>query len=267
MVACEPLATVPDLPYTPPILVPDCVPVDDGVIEPAEMPFVTGAVARVRVGKDIPVEVNGAADPDNPGRRIWDFSRPEPQEEPLGTLVVEPATGHWFDDTFSDVDVVGPLSPGNALLAPLRLTDAGVALLGTASAVEDPPSGQTLIAYDAPILLYPLPLDESTAVTTESDAINARVFGLPFAMHDTYTVEVTGRGRVILPDLILDDTLRVTLRLVRVPIAGFATQQVTHVWLTPCLGEVLRIISPAVPATEILNDAFPMAHEVWRMSL
>jgi hypothetical protein len=71
---------------------------------------------------------------------------------------------------------------------------------------------------------------------------------------------------VILPDLVLDNTLQVTVRLRRTLVAG-DVQQVSHHFVHECLGEVARFVSPAVPLAEPLDDDFAVAREVWRLSL
>jgi hypothetical protein len=262
--ACEP-APAPDEELYVPAAIPGCVANADGRIEKSELPFVVGATARVRVGQNIDVDVNGK--PGQGSARVWDLSRPDPDDEPTGLLTLEGMDGQWFADSFPDADVAGPLQPGNGILGPLRFDSDGVKLLGSVSNDENPPEGQTLLAYDDPVTLYPFPFELGASARTETQATNATILGVPFAVADTYDVKVTGHGKVVLPDLILDDALRVTVRLERVPVAGFAVQQVTHVFVNECVGEVARIVSPFVPLDEELPDDFPVAAEVWRLSL
>ena len=114
--------------------------------------------------------------------------------------------------------------------------------------------------------MYPFPLALGTHAETVTLALDALIGGIPLAIEDTYTVDVTAHGEVRLPDLILSDALRVTIRLQRVPVAGFAVQQVTHVFVNECLGEVARFVSPFVLLTDDLPDDFDTAAEVWRLS-
>jgi hypothetical protein len=44
-------------------------------------------------------------------------------------------------------------------------------------------------------------------------------------------------------------------------------QQVSHLFVHECLGEVARFASEAVPLGETLDDDFAVAAEVWRLSL
>jgi hypothetical protein len=71
---------------------------------------------------------------------------------------------------------------------------------------------------------------------------------------------------VILPDLILDNTLMVTVRFKRTLLAG-DVQQISHHLGHECLCEVARFTSEAVPLDEELDDNFAVASEVWRLSL
>lgn len=261
---CEP-APAPDEPLYTPVALPGCTANQDGRIDAHELPFVVGATARVRVGTNVDVDVAGESGRD--GARVWDLSRPAADDEPVGLLTLESMDDKWFADSFPDADVAGPLLPGNSLYGPLALDADGVKLLGSASAEENPAEGKTLLIYDEPVVLYPLPLKPGIDVTTATEATRATVLGVPFAVADTYRVTATAHGQVLLPDLILDDAVRVTLRLERVPLAGVATQQVTHVFVNECLGEVARLVSPMVPLTEDLPDDFAVAAEVWRLSL
>ena len=261
---CMP-APAPDEPLYRPVALPACAANVDGRIDADELPFVVGATARVRVGLDREVDVAGA-----PGRgsaRVWDLSRPDPDDEPVGLLTLEGMDGQWFADRFPGADVAGPLEPGNGLLGPLTLDDDGVRLLGSASAEESPEGGRTLLVYDTPVTLYPLPLELGVEADTIARAIGGELMGVPVAFEDTTEVSVSAHGQVLLPELTLEDALRVTVRLSRVPVAGIAVQQVTHIFVNECVGEVARMVSPVVPLTDELPDDFPVAASVWRLAL
>jgi hypothetical protein len=266
---CEPNPTpVDDDAFLPVIEVPDCRPNNDGVIEAAELPVVVGAVARVRVGQGIEVDIDGdtVTDENGDSRIVWDLTRPEPQGEPVGTLQVEPMDGLYFEDLFPAADVAAPLVPGGSQLGPLVVDDDAWRLLGAMSALEDPPEGQTRVVYDVPTVLYPFPLRLGSRVTSTSRAQNALLLGIPTAFDDTTEVEVVRQGTVILPDLTLDNTLQVRVRFRRVLLAG-DVQQVSYIFVHECLGEVARFVSEAVPLDENLPDNFAVAKEVWRLAL
>jgi hypothetical protein len=265
-VACAPLPLDDDEAdaFVPPASVPACRGDNDGVIRADELPIVTGVVARVRVGTDVDVDVAGVVDDD--GVTVWDLSRPDPADEPVGVLVAEPMAGQWFAALFPAATVAAPLAPGNAQLGPLVVADDGWRLLGAASKDEDPDAGVTRVVYDEPTTLYPLPLTLGGEAHSISRADDAVLLGVPTAFVDDTTVVVARRGRLILPDLILENTLQVTVRLRRTLLAG-DIQQVTHVFVHECLGEVARFVSPAVPLGDDLDDDFAVAAEVWRLAL
>jgi len=261
---CDP-GTPPENPddFIPVIQVPDCRPDNNGVIESSELPVVLGAVARVRVGQNVPVDIDGEV---IDGVTTWDLTRPEVQTEPVGTLSVESMEGQWFAGLFPGADIAAPLLPGGSQLGPLLVEDDGWKLLGAASKDEDPPEGQTRVVYDRPTVLYPFPLQLGSRVTTTSRAQNAVLLGIPTAFDDTTEVEVVGTGTVILPDLILENTLQVRVRFSRTLLAG-EVQQVSYIFVHECLGEVARFVSAAVPLAEPRPDDFATATEVWRLAL
>ena len=80
------------------------------------------------------------------------------------------------------------------------------------------------------------------------------------------SVEVVRRGTVLLPDLELENTLQVKVKLERTLVAG-DVQQVSYHFVHECFGEVARFISAAVPLSEELDEDFTIAREVWRLAL
>lgn len=263
-VACSPAPLPVDADtYVPGVQVPDCRPNNDGIITIDELPVVLGAAARIRVANDVAVDVSGV---DDNGVTVWDLSNPAPETEPQASLIVEEMGGQWFADLFPGATVAAPLVPGNGQLGPLVIGADSWTLLGAASKEEDPAEGQTRVVYDVPTVLYPFPLQLGTTATSSSRATNALLFGIPTAFVDDTEVEVTGQGTMILPDLILENTLRVTVRFARTLLAG-DVQQVSHHFVHECLGEVARFSSPAVGLDEELDDDFAVADEVWRLAL
>jgi hypothetical protein len=251
--------------YSPRITAPDCRPNNDGVIERAEMPFVVNAAVRIRVQVgDLPVDVDGHVGGD--GVRRWDFSLPDPTTLPLGRMELRPLEGYWFRDRFPQAQYAGFLVPGGSMLGAISVGDSAASLWGSGSSLEDPPEGRSLIIYDRPVTTYSFPLREGTRNVTTAQASNAELLGLPTALSDRYDIEVTARGTLVLPDLVLENTLRVTIRLERTLVAG-DVRQVTHAWVHECLGEVARVISPPARLADTIPDRFPRAQEIWRLSL
>ena len=263
--ACTPETEIDDPEdYLPVVQLPDCRPNNDGVIEFAELPIVLNAVARVRVGTDVAVDVEGQVDAD--GVRFWDLSLPAVETQPQGTFSAEAMEGQWFASLFPNADIAAPLVPGGSQLGPVIADEQSWRLLGAASKDEDPAEGKTQVVYDTPSVLYPFPLQLGTTVTTTSRARNALLLGVQTAFDDTVSVEVVRKGTVILPDLILDNTLQVKVKLERTLVAG-DVQQVSYHFVHECLGEVARFTSPAVGLDEELDDVFPVAKEAWRLAL
>jgi hypothetical protein len=263
--ACTPETAIDDPEdYLPVVQLPDCRPNNDGVIEFSELPIVLNAVARVRVGTDVAVDVEGQVDDD--GVRFWDLSLPAVETQPQGTFSAEAMEGQWFASLFPNADIAAPLVPGGSQLGPVIADEQSWRLLGAASKDEDPAEGKTQIVYDTPSVLYPFPLQLGTTVTTTSRARNALLLGVQTAFDDTVSVEVVRQGTVILPDLILDNTLQVKVKLERTLVAG-DVQQVSYHFVHECLGEVARFTSPAVGLDEELDDVFPVAKEAWRLAL
>ncbi|MBM4281065.1 MAG: hypothetical protein FJ137_09995 [Deltaproteobacteria bacterium] len=250
--------------YVPPAPAPACHGDNDGTITAAELPVVTGVVARYRIGADVAVDVDGSVDDE--GVVVWDLSRPDPQGEPVASLAAEPMAGQWFADLFPQAGLAAPLSADSAQLGPLVIDDDGWRLLGAASSNANPAEGLTRVVYDQPTTLYPLPLSEGATARSTSRADDALLLGVPTSFVDETTVTVVRRGRVILPDLVLYNTLQVTVRLRRTLVAG-DVQQVSHHFVHECLGEVARFVSPAAPLSQPLDDDFAVAQEVWRLSL
>lgn len=269
LASCAPLAP-PGAGDVTPVELPACAPNLDGRITRDELLFVAGATARVRIGRNIDLSSLIAGEAGQGSARVWDLTRPPPEEDELGLLTVEEMHGQWFEAEFPDAQLAGPLVPSSdglsSILGPLSITDDAVLIHGSASRDEDPSEGKTLLVYEEPVALYPFPLELGTHKETVTQALNGVARGIPLAIEDTFIVDVTAHGEVRLPDLILEDALRVTLRLERVPVAGLSVQQVTHVFLNECVGEVARIVSPFVPLDEPLPDEFETAAEVWRLS-
>jgi len=263
--ACTPGPVVDDPEaFAPVVQVPDCRPNNDGIITFDELPIVTDAVARNRIGVNVPVDVVGQVGDD--GVRFWDLTRPVVDNEAVGTFTVEALDEQWFAGLFPNADFAAPLVPGNSQLGALVANEEGWSLLGAASRDENPPEGQTKIVYDTPSVLYPFPLALGTTVTTTSRARNAVLLGIQTAFDDEVSVDVVRIGTVLLPDLILDNTLQVRVRLKRTLVAG-DIQQVSYHFVHECLGEVGRFISEGVPLSEELDDEFTVAKEVWRLAL
>jgi hypothetical protein len=262
--ACEPAPLADEPGLDPAVRVPACTPDNDGVIEPGELAFVPGLSARYRVREgSFDFDTRGTIEE---GVAVWDLSRPDPEPEPVARLGLEVIQGNWFANHFPAADLVAPLDARGDQLGAVTADDRGVHLHGFASRDESPTEGRTLAAYDAPITLTPLPLALGDARSESARASNAELLGLPTAFEDSYTIEVSDIGTMILPDLILENTLRVTVRLERTLLAG-DVQQVSHIWMHECLGEVARAVGPLQAADLPYPTELDEVVELRRLSL
>jgi hypothetical protein len=259
--ACEPAPIDDEAIYDAPPLGVTCQPNNDGTITMDEMPFVVGARARFKihsgsaaVAKSVVVD----------GVHTWDFTRPDATDLPVARLGPIAPADSWLSSFFPNADVFGPLDLESENLGALRIDESGVHLAGFGSAVEGP--AQSLAVYDTSVTLYPFPLMLGARVTSLVTATNATLLGIPAAFEDLYDVEVTGRGTLVLPDLLLENTLKVTLRFERTLLSG-DFRQVTHVFVHECLGEVARVRSSLAPLDEQIPDDFTDAEDIWRLAL
>ena len=69
------------------------------------------------------------------------------------------------------------------------------------------------------------------------------VQGLPYAGRDTYQIEVSGAGELVLPDVTFTQVLRVRTHLTAQPAVGASRSQWQVSFLFECFGEVARATS------------------------
>ena len=248
--------------------VPPCLADNDGIITASEFPFAAAVPARFSIASgSLPIHetiIRGEPSSD-PGGRRWDFS--DLSELPFQPVVLEahPLSDQWFASSFETASLAAPLSADGSLLGALAVSAEQVSLLGTASRDEDDPAGKTLLVYENPIPLYRFPVEVGQAYNHTSEAHQVLLNGIPTALEDTYSIEVSARGTLVLPQLVLENTLRITVRLNRVLLVGSA-EQVSHIFVHECIGEVARIVS--IPSqTHPIDTVFGTAQEIRRLSL
>jgi hypothetical protein len=261
LAGCEPAPVDEEAVYDSPPLGVTCSPNNDGVITMPEMPFVVGARARFKIHSGSAAVAKGSV---VDGVHTWDFTRPDADDLPVARLGPTAPEDSWLATVFPNADVFGPLDPESENLGALRIDETGVHLEGFGSAVSGP--DQSLASYDASVTLYPFPLELGARATSVVTATNATLLGIPAAFEDTYDVEVTGIGTLVLPDLLLENTLKVTLRFERTLLSG-DFRQVTHVFVHECLGEVARVRSNLLPLDDEIPDDFTDAQDIWRLAL
>ena len=241
-----------------------CVPNLDGRIDAAELSpavdipvsYLVSPGAETRA-VDLVGQIDGA------GRRVWDFSLPD--SDPVVSISARLAREQWYGEQFPQDAVAVPLDASLTLDGVYRHDAAAgtFSLYGIASRVADPPEGRTLWTYTEPVMLYRFPLGDGDQWTAVGEVRNGLVRGLPYAGRDTYTVEVSGAGELVLPDVTFTQSVRVRTRVVAQPAVGQSTSRWQVSYLFECFGEVARATSqPGEPSAD-----FTTAAEVRRFGL
>ncbi len=240
-----------------------CTPNLDGRIEPHEMKAALGVPARYRVSAD---EVESAVDLvgkiGSDGKRLWDWSANDSSDR-AATFVASGLTGRWYQDAFEAGAFVVPLDAAGEVEGVYRHDAKALWLLGTASKVENPDEGKTLLVYKDPIALFRFPIEPGSKWTATSTVSGGTLFGLPWVGEDRYTVTVDAAGRLELPDLTLTQAHRVRIDMEITPAIGPKVSQRRVSFLFECLGEVARATSQK---NEKAAD-FTVASEVRRLGL
>ncbi|MCA9515977.1 MAG: hypothetical protein KC635_13620 [Myxococcales bacterium] len=221
-----------------------CVPNLDGEIDADELLPATGIPVSYLVsaaGTTRAVDLTGAVDAG--GKRVWDFTQPD--TDPVATITARAARAQWYGDRFPSDAVAVPLDAAGRIDGVYRHdADLGTfSILGIASRDEAPPEGQTLWTYDAPVVLYRFPLGDGDAWTSVGEVRDGVVQGLPYAGRDTYQIEVSGAGELVLPDVTFTQVLRVRTHLTAQPAVGASRSQWQVSFLFECFGEVARATS------------------------
>lgn len=247
----------------------DCVPNLDGRIDAEELAPALGVRVGLLVspaGTERMVDLVGAVIDE---RRVWDLSL-DYADDQLARLSASALEEHWFADDFAVVTAglggetfVSPVDAGARVLGVYHHDAQALSLLGTASAVMDPPEGRTLLVYEAPVALYRFPIAAGAEHVSVGEVRGGIFRGLPYAGRDTYEVRAVAAGRLELPDLSFTQAQRVDVRVTVAPAAGATTTQRQTSFLFECFGEVAR----ATSAVGESNADFTAAAELRRLSL
>jgi hypothetical protein len=240
-----------------------CVPNLDGRIEAGELVAALGVPVTYLAspaGEARPVDLVGAVDA--AGRRVWDWSAPADSDRAL-VITAAPLTGKWYAASFPPGQFVTPLDAGGSVEAVYRQEESAILLCGMASALPDPPEGQTLLVYDTPVTLYQFPLAPGSQWVSVGTVQNGVIRELPYAGRDTYEVTVDAAGQLKLPDLTFSQALRVRTTVNTEPAVGMSFSQRQVSFLFECFGEVAR----AKSALNEPNVDFTTATEIRRLGL
>jgi hypothetical protein len=227
-------------PDRPPAVL-DCLPNLDRRIDIAEMPLPSGAKGSYWISPETPVDVTGIA---VGGDRRWDWSSVAPADH-LVEVEATGLAGAWFAPMFPNGELVAPLDLGHTVVGVLARESQALTLLGVASAIVDPPEGQTLVVYDAPVPLFVFPIVvgaqwHATGVISHG---HGTIDGLPFIGENRYDVSVDAIGELDLPDVTITQAFRMATQTTVVPSSGPTASRRAVSFVFECLGEVARATS------------------------
>lgn len=229
----------------PPAPVPSCVPDRDGVIDATEIPIALGVTIDEYVSSSQKtIDQAGTGTP-----RTWDFS----MEYGDDTRVAVGPTAldtQWFAASFPGGQFVADAGGGKDGV--YAKDDTALWLYGLASHDMTPPSGKTILRYDAPVAVLRFPLHDGDAWTETGHVTSGTLDGLPYVGTDTYEIAVDGLGTVDVPYVRFDPALRVRTHVTVAPAAGGTTisRRQTQFFFE-CFGEITRAESkPNEPAPD-----------------
>ncbi len=240
----------------------ECIPNLDGRIDAVEIQPALGIPVGLVVnppGTERAVNVVGTVIDE---QRVWDLSL-DFADDGIARIEASALGDHWFADSFPAGEFAAPVDAAGNTLGVYTHDPDGLRLHGVASREEAPASGQTLLVYTAPVLLYRFPIEAGSEHVSVGEVSGGTLLGLPYAGRDVYEVRVVGTGRLELPDLSFDQAHRVDTRVTVEPTVGAPTSRRQVSWLFECFGEVAR----ATSRPDETNPDFDVASELRRLSL
>lgn len=212
--ACSDGTPAAALPTEGVAFVPACSGDNDGLIDVGELSFTPGVTAPYAVQRtgDTAVEVAGDA---AAGSGLWDFSHA--RFEGLVEVPTLSPAGLWYADDFPTANLSIPFEapgapPGHLVL---RATPEVLSILGVASV--EPEQQRLVYSAGVPFMQFPMAVGDarSSAVTLAAGSVWQGYALDTLGVTDTYTMEVTGRGRLKLPGMSIDNVLALRLALDR----------------------------------------------------
>lgn len=237
-----------------------CLPNLDGRIDADELPVALEARASYFVSENTPVQLAGMAD----GNALrWSFPDETSADQRL-SFAAAPLLDQWYAESFPDATFILANDVMGTVDGIYRKDDAGLWLLGLASAMENPPEGKTLYRYASPVALLRFPIEDGDRYTEVGEIDSGVVRGLPYVGTDTYEIVIDGSGELELPYVSFSPVLRTYTYVLSEPAAGGVTTSRRQVsFLFECFGEVMRATSRADEPT--VN--FTTAAELRRFAL
>ena len=240
-----------------------CVPDLDGVLRAGELPTVYDTPEQFLInpaGSQRPVDVAGVVS--SVGVRTWSFGVDFADDQTL-TVTVSHVQQKWYAGSFPSGQFVSAQDAGGTIEGVYRRDDAGVYLLGLASATEKPPEGKTLLVYDAPIPVAKLPLAPGASWVAAGTITGGVIRGLPYAGKDTYEVTDDAVGRLVTHSYTFEQVHRLRTAVTVSPSAGKVIARKQVAFFSECIGEVLR----ATSRDGETNADFTVAAELRRLGL
>lgn len=251
-----------------------CIPNLDGAIEAYEMTPTLNQLASYRVSPPLPADsqdgrlVDLAGTVDDSGRRVWDWSAPDPSDR-NADISGRPLTDQWYAESFPAGEFTLAADASGRLEGVYSHDEDGLRLHGIASAEPDPPEGRTLLVYEEPVIFLPFPLTLGKSWTQTGVVRDGTLQGLsPWSQDDVYESTIDASGELRLPDFTFTQVLRLYTKVTVKPKAGARDGYTQHQYsfLFECFGEVARVVSPLVyDADRDPGKDFSVAHEVRRL--
>jgi hypothetical protein len=233
-----------------------CVPNLDGVIDSTELQPTLGLAASYLIspsGSTRPVDVAGTID--SSGQLVWDWGTSYSNDR-VDSVEAYPLQGKWYASTFPDGQFATTFDAAGTLEAVYSQDANGLYLHGLASKDENPAQGQTLWAYDTPVVLYVFPLKPGTSWSSSGTIRGGVVDGQPYNATDKYEGTDDTTGRLVLPDFTFTQAHRLRFVVTTTFSAGTNPEVNRQVsFLCECFGEVARATSQTIDTNQNFTTA------------
>ncbi len=236
-----------------------CVPNNDFVITPQELPLGPGLKATYRTATTVTVDTTGAAQAD--GTRKWDFSKALAGDTDV-LLVTSSPTGTWWASSFPTATYAVPLSSTTTVLGVFKLDAAALSLLGVVSPTDTTLTTKTNIAYGTPVPVTKFNLAMGSKWTTTSQVTGTYNGVSPYIYTEKYDISVDAKGQLTTPYGTFP-VLRVSTLLTKT-IGLVVTYTRTAGYMAECFGTVASAVSSA--GTSDPGAEFASAAELRRLA-
>jgi hypothetical protein len=208
-----------------------CLPNRDGMITADELPIALGATLTYYAGTNRSVNLVAA-------NGVYDLSMENPSDTVVAIGPVALGT-QWYAAEFPMGQFV--VDAGGGLDGIYHQDQTALWLDGTASQMEMPAAGKTLVHYADPVALLRFPLVDGETYTTTEMLVDTTIDGLPLVGMDEVDVDVTEGAELDVPYVQFSPILRVRTHVTRTPSTGSPiVGKRTTLFMFECFGEVAR---------------------------